>query len=119
MIPAPFTITVTQQGGVSVLHVAGELDLSTVPELRSAFAAVDDPVLFDLRDCTFMDCTGAAAVLGCRWRHPIAIVTRPGSEPRKVLDVIAPPHLRGYDTAADGLAALGERRLTEEPLSSA
>lgn len=119
MIPAPFAITVSQQGGVCVLHVAGELDLASVPELRATFAAVDDPVLFDLRDCTFMDCTGAAAVLGCRWRHPIAIVSRPGSEPRSVLDVVAPAHLRGYDTMADGLAALGERRQTQENFGSA
>jgi anti-sigma B factor antagonist len=60
-------ITEREQGGVRVLHVAGELDLSTAPalclRLESARRVADARVLVDLSHLEFCDSTGLRALI--------------------------------------------------------
>ena len=60
-------ITEREQGGVRVIHVAGELDLSTAPalclRLESARHVADARVLVDLSHLEFCDSTGLRALI--------------------------------------------------------
>lgn len=53
-----------------ILHVAGELDIATVPELRArlrrAQAAGAEALVVDLSRVTFIDSTGLAALVAAR-----------------------------------------------------
>lgn len=53
--------TALAEGDPSVLHVAGEIDLSTADQLREALAVVvasDSEVVVDMTDVTFVDASG-------------------------------------------------------------
>lgn len=61
-----FSTDVTRDGATTVLALAGELDIATVPELRElAYAELDRAecrsVVLDLSELTFLDSTG----IGC------------------------------------------------------
>jgi anti-sigma B factor antagonist len=61
------SIDVQREGDDAVVHLAGELDISTSPDLQDALAALTDRprhVAVDLSDLEFMDSTGLAALLG-------------------------------------------------------
>ena len=65
--PSPFTCTAHSYGlGAEWIHVTGELDLATSPELRKALLEalkVRRLVVLDLRELSFMDCSGVRTVL--------------------------------------------------------
>ena len=68
MGPAPFQASESElDGGISLLEINGERDLSTATQLEGPLEeAVNSPkaaVLIDLTDCTFIDSTGIAVVL--------------------------------------------------------
>ncbi|HKA66857.1 MAG TPA: STAS domain-containing protein [Solirubrobacterales bacterium] len=68
MNPAPFEASAADlEGGIRVIEVRGELDLSTAPELaRPLEDAVSTPeasVLIDLTECEFIDSTGIAIIV--------------------------------------------------------
>ena len=59
--PAPFDVIVEQDNGRVRLRAQGELDLSTVPTLEQALAALDAGTsagLLDMTGVTFMDSSG-------------------------------------------------------------
>jgi anti-anti-sigma factor len=60
--PTKFTIAEETRGGTQLLTLAGELDLSTVPELmrrlESRLAQDTTQLTLDLGDLTFMDSSG-------------------------------------------------------------
>jgi anti-sigma B factor antagonist len=64
---AKVEVTSSLDGDTPVLHVAGEIDLSTAPVLREAVrSAVGDhegEVVFDLAEVTFMDSSGLSVFL--------------------------------------------------------
>jgi anti-sigma B factor antagonist len=80
---------------VYVVAVSGELDLATVPELRSAFgaaAAGGSPVVLDVSNVSFIDSTALAALL--RANDEIAssgagmvVVCPPGRAVRRLLSM--------------------------------
>ena len=53
--------------GSPVVHLAGELDMLTVPEIEAALASLiadaSPPVTFDLSELEFMDSSGIAMLL--------------------------------------------------------
>lgn len=59
-------IDVVRDGDVPVVKVAGELDMSTAPDLSDALdELVEEPkVVVDLEKLEFIDSTGLAALLG-------------------------------------------------------
>lgn len=59
-------ITVTEQDGVHIIAVAGEVDLGTSAELRAAVMApiqAGHPVIVDLNNVHYMDSSGIAALV--------------------------------------------------------
>ena len=61
------SIDVQREGDDAVVHLAGELDISTSPDLQDALADLTDRprrVVVDLSDLEFIDSTGLAALLG-------------------------------------------------------
>jgi len=61
----PFSIRIEKETGVALLVVEGEVDLATVPALRTQLddCATADPVVLDLCDVVFMDSTGLQELL--------------------------------------------------------
>jgi anti-sigma B factor antagonist len=69
----PFSVSAERDGDTTVLRITGELDLATVPQLRSAaFAELDRPgcatLAFDLADLAFLDSTGIGSWVEIRGR---------------------------------------------------
>jgi anti-anti-sigma factor len=68
-VEAPLTITMESFDGGRLLAVRGELDLSTVDQLRSsARRLVDEPgsVAVDLTECAFLDSSGIRGLVDIR-----------------------------------------------------
>jgi anti-anti-sigma factor len=66
--PVPFEASAAEiEGGVRVIKVRGELDLSTAPDLEApldaAIAAGSGLLLLDLSECEFIDSTGIALIV--------------------------------------------------------
>ena len=68
MVPAPFQASASDlEGGVRLIEIHGELDLSTALQLEEpledAVRETDGAVLIDLADCQFIDSTGIALIV--------------------------------------------------------
>ena len=63
-----FSVTSTPDGGVCIIAVAGQADLHTAPELRSAIASAIDhgmvSLVIDLSETTFIDSMTLGVLLG-------------------------------------------------------
>lgn len=63
---ATFTLTTAERDGLTLVTLAGELDLVAAPQLVEALEALagnDRRVVLDLRGLRFMDSTGLAVIL--------------------------------------------------------
>jgi anti-sigma B factor antagonist len=95
----PFEMTEEPLPGGLALTVSGELDLATSPELREHLAAALESgmtrVVVDLREVTFMDSIGLAAIVHARSRLRadgcLALVVAPGSYAELVLEIAGMP----------------------------
>ena len=121
MGPAPFQASATKlDGGIHLLEVNGELDLSTASQLEGpleeAIASEKASVLIDLTDCTFIDSTGIALVVRA-WQRVDASAGNGGGgglvlccqneQVRRVLEVTGLEHsLRVFATRDEAVAAL-------------
>ncbi len=121
MGPAPFQASATElEGGIHLLEVNGELDLSTAAQLGGpldeATASPAAAVLIDLTDCTFIDSTGIALVVRA-WQRVDANAGNGGEgglvlccqneQVRRVLEVTGLEHsLRVFATRDEAAAAL-------------
>ncbi|HEY2053281.1 MAG TPA: STAS domain-containing protein [Solirubrobacterales bacterium] len=121
MGPAPFQASASElEGGIRLLEVNGELDLSTATQLEGPLeAAVESPaasVLIDLTDCTFIDSTGIAMVVRA-WQRVDAgagnggegglVLACQNEQVRRVLEVTGLEHsLRVFGTRDEAVAAL-------------
>ena len=109
-----FSAEVIHRDGAAVVVVRGEIDLATAPAFR---AALDDAVNssgrveVDLRDTTFMDSTGLAALLAVHTRlgqaHKGLVIHDPSPAVRLVLNIsgVAPlldVRTDGADARPDG-----------------
>jgi anti-sigma B factor antagonist len=119
--PAPFQASASElEGGIRLLEVDGELDLSTATQLEAPLEdAVSSPaaaVLIDLTDCTFIDSTGIALVVRA-WQRVDASAGNGGEgglvlccqneQVRRVLEVTGLEHsLRVFATRDEAIAAL-------------
>jgi anti-anti-sigma factor len=101
-----FAAQVIRRRGAAVVVVRGEVDVATAPAFR---AALDDAlagsgrVEVDLRDTTFMDSTGLAALLAAHRRHGQAhalVLRDPSPAVRLVLDISGVAEL--VDVRTDG-----------------
>ncbi len=121
MGPAPFQATASDlEGGVRLLEVRGELDLSTALQLEEpleeAVQAADAAVLIDLAGCEFIDSTGIALIVRA-WQRVDAAAGNGGKgglvlccqneQVRRVLEVTGLEHsLRVFETRDEAAAAL-------------
>jgi anti-sigma B factor antagonist len=69
----PFSVTANRDGDTTTLRISGELDIATVPELRTAaFAELERAecatLAFDLSDLDFLDSTGIGSWVEIRGR---------------------------------------------------
>lgn len=119
MQPAPFDTSSEQVGGVHIVAVRGELDLSTAPVLEGPLdAALNDgggSILIDLSACEFIDSTGIALIVrawqqltdGGNGSGKLVICSR-NDQVRRVLDVSGlDQSIPVHATREEGLAALG------------
>ena len=89
----PFICRWSDSGvGAAWMHVAGELDLATVPQFEAALHAAQIKawtVVVDLRALTFIDCLGAHAIADAaaraRQEGRRLMVVRGGRQVNKVL----------------------------------
>lgn len=121
MGPAPFQASASElEGGIRLLEVNGELDLSTAAQLEGPLEeAIDSPksaVLIDLSDCTFIDSTGIALVVRA-WQRVDAgagnggegglVLCCQNEQVRRVIEVTGLEHsLRVFGTRDEAVAAL-------------
>lgn len=91
-----FSVDLRENGRRTVLAVSGEIDLATVPALRSAleaaFDAGADELCIDLCRTTFMDSSGLNAVFSAHTRAEAAggrleIVCPPGPV-RRLFEIV-------------------------------
>jgi anti-sigma B factor antagonist len=63
-------VDVRHDGGAAIVSMAGELDVSTAPELvdicRSVYAQGTRDVVLDLTDTSFLDSSGLRALIGAQ-----------------------------------------------------
>ena len=115
--PAPFETSSEQIGGVRIIAVRGELDLSTAPALEGPLdAALGDggsSILVDLSECEFIDSTGIALIVRA-WQQLTEnggsqlIICSHNDQVRRVLDVSGlDQSIPVHATREEGLAALG------------
>jgi anti-anti-sigma factor len=119
--PTPFQASASElDGGVRLLSIQGELDLSTASQLEGpleqAVEAADAAVLIDLAECQFIDSTGIALIVRA-WQRVDAAAGNGGKgglvlccqneQVRRVLEVTGLEHsLRVFETRDAALAAL-------------
>lgn len=65
-------ISVSEEQHAVILHLNGELDVATAPDLDAALARAGNgeasTIIIDLRELSFMDSTGLRAILGAHAR---------------------------------------------------
>ena len=121
MGPAPFQASASElEGGVRLLEIGGELDLSTATQLEEpleeAVSSSDAAVLIDLTDCTFIDSTGIALIVRA-WQRVDAAAGNGGEgglvlcgqseQVRRVLEITGLERsLRVFPTRDEAVAAL-------------
>ncbi|HEX4730818.1 MAG TPA: STAS domain-containing protein [Solirubrobacterales bacterium] len=121
MGPAPFQASSSElEGGIRVLEIHGELDLSTATQLEEpleeAVQAENAAVVIDLADCQFIDSTGIALIVRAWQRVDAAagnggkgglVLCCPNEQVRRVLEVTGLEHsLRVFPTRDEAVAAL-------------
>jgi anti-sigma B factor antagonist len=119
--PAPFQASASElEGGVRLLEVQGELDLSTALQLEGPLdeATRDEAaaVLIDLTGCQFIDSTGIALIVRAWQRIDSAagnggkgglVLCCQNEQVRRVLEVTGLEHsLRVFETRDEAAAAL-------------
>jgi anti-anti-sigma factor len=83
--------------GVTVATIAGEIDVSNVTEIATAFSNLSGlsvGIVVDLRRLVYLDSSGIALLhdLALRLRQrgqPLVVVSPPSSPPRRVLELTA------------------------------
>jgi anti-anti-sigma factor len=87
-----FSVSVSKLNGTATLHLAGELDIATAPQLREALTDVDGSLVVDLGRLTFIDAIGIEELARVARRSTLEIR---GASPfvRRVLTLVDLEHL--------------------------
>ena len=76
--------------GAATIHLAGELDISNVPEVEARIGPTieqaERQVVFDLTGLTFMDSSGIAMLLRTAGRTATLEVRNPSDTVRSIID---------------------------------
>jgi anti-sigma B factor antagonist len=83
--------TRTGEPGGPVIAVSGDLDISSVGQLRGAVDSVaasrPEELTFDMSDLRFMDSAGIAVLLGAAGRVPTVRLRNPNTAVRRVIEL--------------------------------
>ncbi|MBJ7329146.1 MAG: STAS domain-containing protein [Solirubrobacteraceae bacterium] len=109
-----FSSACTEEAGVVLVVLSGELDLFSAPRLRNVLEAAcadGKPVCVDLAEVPFLDTTALAALLSARRaardRRAPFVVAAAGTAVARILDQAGLGELlRSFPTRAEALAAL-------------
>lgn len=113
MPDADLTLTTETTDGVSVIHVAGELDLSTVTTFDAEFdqSLFARGVVIDLAECTFLDSSALRAFVRAQNRLSKAggrlILAAPSQPASRVLEIATLERFTPiFGTLADAISSL-------------
>jgi anti-sigma B factor antagonist len=83
------SVKVTEQDGVTVASLAGELDLGSAPSAfeRIAVADGDGLVVIDLTGVPFIDSVGVGQIIHLARRASVRLVIAAGSMPERVMKI--------------------------------
>jgi anti-sigma B factor antagonist len=91
---APFSISISEQAGTTVVVLSGELDLASAPKLTTAFAEMahdTGDVRVDMQGVSFLDSSGISVLVHAHKRLEAQGSTLRlngvGDAPRRVLEV--------------------------------
>jgi anti-sigma B factor antagonist len=103
-----FRVALSDEGGVRLVAVRGEVEVLSAPQLAEALADRSMPVLVDLCEVSFMDSTGLHVLLAAQRRLPaLAVVCVPEGAAERVLALSGLDRvLTVFATREEGLAAL-------------
>lgn len=80
----------TDESGAQIISIAGELDVSNVPEIEQHVGALmgsgSTPAIFDLSSLTFMDSSGIAMLLRCAEKTGTLVIRKPTRTVQLVID---------------------------------
>jgi anti-sigma B factor antagonist len=104
---------IARNGGVTVVRLAGELDLYNAEAVREALgeAVADEPerLVVDLGNVEFLDSTALGVLVEARAKlsnRRAFMLAAPGLEPRRALEVAGlDRHFSVHETVEDALAA--------------
>ncbi|HEY3673831.1 MAG TPA: STAS domain-containing protein [Acidimicrobiia bacterium] len=86
------TLHVEQDGQGPVLHVKGEIDLVTAPQLRASLLELAGNVVVDLTDVAFLDSTGIGVLVVARNRFMVdgggLTLRRPNDVITRTLEIV-------------------------------
>ena len=108
--------SISDQHGITVVVLAGELEVSEAPALRdllgSLIAGPQSRILLDLGQVSFIDSSGIGVLVGAHRRAEEAGarigLAAPNAGVRRVFELTRTDRvLRLYDSVPDGVAALG------------
>jgi anti-sigma B factor antagonist len=115
-VSAPFRVEAESNASLHTVSVAGELDQSTAPELRTALAQAlgeesGSGVLVDLSDCRFIDSTGLSLLVETKRQlgddERDFGVCCPDADVRRLLELTGIDQAVGlFDTRDEAVAAL-------------
>jgi anti-sigma B factor antagonist len=85
------TAEITDEGGVPIIKLVGEIDLSNVDSVRATIDATvsraPDHVVFDLSDLDFLDSSGIALLLFAAAKSRSVQLRRPSEIVRRIIEV--------------------------------
>ena len=104
---------IARNGGVTIVRLAGELDLYNAEAVREALgeAVADEPerLVVDLGSVEFLDSTALGVLVEARAKlsnRRAFMLAAPGLEPRRALEVAGlDRHFSVHETVEDALAA--------------
>jgi anti-sigma B factor antagonist len=107
-------VTVTREGGATVVAVGGELDAASTPDLEGPLgqaAADGNAVVLDLSGCEFVDSTGLHAIIDARSAIEerggrFALVCTENGPVARVIEVALPGMITLHPTRASAVDAV-------------
>lgn len=104
-----FQVTRQNLDKVTVLTLAGELDMATTPVLHEAFDALDGEclVVLDVGDLTFVDSNGLHAIFSQAATHDLALA-RPHPNVLRLLEVTESEHVLPIHATLEAALAIAQ-----------
>jgi len=101
----PIVIIRDTISGIAVLHVFGDVDIATAPELEAELCRFgpSETVVVDLSECAFIDTSGISTLVRAfqRLKAHLRIVVAPQGHIARVLDIVRIPDIMTVSTSLE------------------